>query len=693
MTASDLKSWEDYIWARPEEIFDTQDYDVFHNGATCDDIIQGSLGDCYFLSVLGSLCKYPKLIERLFHSTKKSKNHQYGVNFYINGNWKMILLDDYFPAINNNFTKFVFGYSATKELWVPLIEKAWAKINGCYARVTGGSPNEFFHICTEAPNEYVFVKKLNVTELWEKIIDGEKKNYVMTAGTTKNLNGVKLQRYGLSPGHAYTILQALEIDTGSAIEKVLKLRNPWGNFEYSGDWSDYSRKWTEELKRKYEFYKKNDGIFYMGYNDFTLFFLTVGFGKIHENYISNNIKIKKEQNIKCQLIKIKVNNNKNKKCHSFLQLYQKNPRIMLKDGTYQKEALCFLILADNNFNYLISNSSNKMHICLEYNLDTNKEYYLFTDLNYRYDSTNKGKNHGYRITSYAEEGISFENVTEDDNYDAPELLRKVVTDYAKKNLTKNNNYGATVYTNTTYSDDFPFTFAYFENESNKDQKITININYLGEKSFCYYCDDYADEDDTNIEKELPAGGNNIVMLMKYTMDSRFVLNYFFFTDYRSQEEKDKYKEKVNSKKKKKVLNDNNNTINKKESKNINKNDNKYPIDKKESKNIKENKDIKDNKNDITNINVFEEKGEPVQGNIFLVQYSKKTNDGFILGLENKSYLKREIKLNLEGLELTDEAYKGNDSPKFFIERKDKKVFNAVIKKGYKGEPSYKFEEL
>ena len=130
-----------------------------------------------------------------------------------------------------------------------------------------------------------------MTELWEKIIDGEKKNYVMTAGTTKNLNGVKLQRYGLSPGHAYTILQALEIDTGSAIEKVLKLRNPWGNFEYSGDWSDYSRKWTEELKRKYEFNKKNDGIFYMGYNDFTLFFLTVGFGKIHENYISNNIKI------------------------------------------------------------------------------------------------------------------------------------------------------------------------------------------------------------------------------------------------------------------------------------------------------------------------------------------------------------------------------------------------------------------
>ena len=178
--------------------------------------------------------------------------------------------------------------------------------------------------------------------------------------------------------------------------------------------------------------------------------------------------------------------------------------------------------------------------------------------------------------------------------------------------------------------------------------------------------------------------------------------YFFLTDRRSQEEKDKYKEKVNSKKKKKDdinkenkdLNDNNNIINKKISKNINSNDNKYPIDKKESKNIKDNKDNKNEKNnDAADINVFEEKGEPVQGNIFLVQYSKKTNDGFILGLENKSYLKREVKLNLEGLELTDEAYKGSDSPTFSIERKSKKVFNAVIKKGYKGVPSYKFEEL
>ncbi len=355
VTKADLQGWNNYIWARAEEIYDTQNYDVFHNGATCDDIIQGSLGDCYFLSVLGALCKYPKLIERLFNSTDKSKNHQYGINFYLNGIWKMILIDDYFPARNTNFKKFAFGYSTTKELWLPLLEKAWAKVNGSYAKVSaGGLTNEVFDVVTEAYSDYVLIKNKNKSQLWKEIIEGEKKNYVMTAGTTKNLNGFRLQKIGLTPGHAYAVLQAIEIDTGSGIEKVVKLRNPWGNFEYSGDWSDYSSKWTDELKIKYDFYKKNDGIFYMGYNDFTQYFLTMGFGKIHENYITSNIKIKKEQNIKCQLIKVKAKNNNKKTIHSFLQLYQKNPRVILKDGTYQKVALTFIILVDSNFNYLVS---------------------------------------------------------------------------------------------------------------------------------------------------------------------------------------------------------------------------------------------------------------------------------------------------------------------------------------------------
>ena len=698
VTKADVQGWNNYIWARAEQIYDTQNYDVFHNGATCDDIIQGSLGDCYFLSVLGSLCKYPKIIERLFLSTKKSKNHQYGINFYINGIWKLILIDDFFPARNTSFLKFAFGYSTTKELWVPLLEKAWAKINGCYAKVSaGGLPNEVFDICTEAFSDYVLIKNKNKDQLWKEIIEGEKKNYVMTAGTTKNLNGFKLEKIGLTPGHAYTVLEALEING----ERVVKLRNPWGNFEYSGDWSDYSSKWTDELKKKYGFYKKNDGIFFMAYNDFTQYFLTVGFGKIYENYITSNIKIKKEQNIMCQLIKVKVKNNNKKSVHSFLQLYQKNPRVILKDGTYQKCALTFLILVDNNFNYLKSSSSNKMHIGVEYNLDTDKDYYIFSDLNYRYDLANKGKNHGYRITSYSEEEIIFDNLTENNNYNVGDLLRKSMVDYVKKNVKKSKNNGMSIYVNPSYSDDFPFMIAYFENELKNDHLITFNISYKGEKSFCYYCDDYASEEDVKIIKELPVSGSNIVLIMKYTLSSIYSLNYLFTTDKRTKEEKDKYQDKINEKRGEGGqisvnLNDKiqkATTIKKEEKANNNKNEINKNItsnDKKESE-----KKTQDNKNESNkkSSNVFDGEGEPIKGNASLIQYVKEITGGYIIGLENIGKKKLRVKLNIEGLNLTDAMYKGRGSPTFFIEPKEKKIFNAVINKGYSGDLSYQFETL
>ena len=692
ITKADVSGWNNYIWARAEEIYDTQNYNVFHEGVTCDDIIQGSLGDCYFLSVLGSLCKYPKIIEKLFYSKEKSKSHQYGINFYINGTWKLILIDDFFPARNTSFKKFAFGYSTNKELWVSLLEKAWAKINGCYAKVgAGGLPNEVFDVCTEAFSDYILIQKKSKADLWKLIIESEKKDYVMTAGTTKNLNGIKLEKIGLTPGHAYAVLKALEIDTGTAVEKVLQLRNPWGNFEYSGDWSDYSSKWTDELKIKYEFNKKNDGIFYMAFDDFSQYFLTLGLSKLHENYISNNIKINKLKNTKCQLIKVKVKNEGNKKINSYLQLYEKNPRIILKDGNYQKTALCFLILVDSDFNYLISSSGNKMHISVEYDLEPNKEYYLFSDVNYRYDPINKGNNHGYRISYYAEEEIDFENLTENNKYNVGELLRKTMIDYCKKNVKKSKSNGMNIYATPSYSDDFPFSVTYFENEKNPDSLVTLNITYKGDKSFCYYCDDIATEEDIKLEKELPKNGNQIVLLMKYNLSSIFSLNYLFKTDKRTQEQKDEYNKKKN--KNNEIVNTNSNG----EEINDNKiNKNKIEEKKTETKEKSSSSTTNTNNNKkttSTNGNVFDEEGEPIAPNADLIQYVKEISGGYIIGIENRSKKKKRVKLNIEGLELTDAAYRGRGSPSFFIDPKDKKIINAKIKNGYTGDLSFQFEEL
>jgi len=284
----------------------------------------------------------------------------------------------------------------------------------------------------------------------------------------------------------------------------------------------------------------------------------------------------------------------------------------------------------------------------------------------------------------------------------------------------------TIYVTPSYSDQFPFIIAYFENEKKIDHLITLNISYKGDKSFCYYCDDYATEDDVKIIKELPGGGSNIVLLMKYTLSSLYSLNYLFTTDKRTQEQKDEYNARINKNKNGKTntnLNDNkNNTENKNEENKNNKDETSNKTDNKET-----GEDNKDNKtstnktttNTTTNINnkketkkkvisynntsdtnktitnsVFEEEGEPIKSNPLLYQYVKEITGGYILGIENRSYRKIRVKLNIEGLELTDATFKGRgSSPSFFLDPKEKKVINAVIKKGYTGDLSYNFESL
>lgn len=62
-----------------------------------NDIRQGSLGDCYFLSGIAGLAEYLNLIQRLF------EYHDLDTGYFliwlcINGSWKLVEVDGYLPV-------------------------------------------------------------------------------------------------------------------------------------------------------------------------------------------------------------------------------------------------------------------------------------------------------------------------------------------------------------------------------------------------------------------------------------------------------------------------------------------------------------------------------------------------------------------------------------------------------------------
>jgi hypothetical protein len=46
------------------------------------------------------------------------------------------------------------------------------------------------------------------------------------------------------------------------------VRNPWGNTEWTGDWSDRSPLWNDELKEYFGWTDEDDGTFWMDIADF-----------------------------------------------------------------------------------------------------------------------------------------------------------------------------------------------------------------------------------------------------------------------------------------------------------------------------------------------------------------------------------------------------------------------------------------
>ena len=95
---------------------------------------------------------------------------------------------------------------------------------------------------------------------------------------------------GIASNHSYGLLATAEVvDKEGNHVKLLKLRNPWGTFEWKGDWGDLSDKWTPELKAQVKLDgDSDDGLFWISLEDFIKHYDTFEICKFKENQIFNN---------------------------------------------------------------------------------------------------------------------------------------------------------------------------------------------------------------------------------------------------------------------------------------------------------------------------------------------------------------------------------------------------------------------
>lgn len=70
---------------------------------------------------------------------------------------------------------------------------------------------------------------------------------------------------GIIQQHAYSILDVKQVDN----LKMIKLRNPHGEGEWTGDWSDDSPLWNKRMRNMLDYHQsEDDGVFWMELNAF-----------------------------------------------------------------------------------------------------------------------------------------------------------------------------------------------------------------------------------------------------------------------------------------------------------------------------------------------------------------------------------------------------------------------------------------
>uniref|UniRef100_A0A8B9MWG9 Calpain 10 n=1 Tax=Accipiter nisus TaxID=211598 RepID=A0A8B9MWG9_9AVES len=241
-------------WLRPQDICSTPR--LFSNNLQDVQVKQGILGDCWFLCACVALQKSKYLLNKVIPPgqpswTDESYQGCFTCRVWQFGHWVEVTIDDRLPCLGG---KLCFSQCQTEDLfWLPLLEKAYAKVHGSYEQLWAGQVADALVDLTGG-----------IAERWtlkgpERNMEKEKTGMVLEKAVFRRLMNLKEQcviscsvlssRQGaseLGEFHAFIVIDMLSVSEVSGKEIfLLRIRNPWGRRCWRGPWCEGGQGWSQ----------------------------------------------------------------------------------------------------------------------------------------------------------------------------------------------------------------------------------------------------------------------------------------------------------------------------------------------------------------------------------------------------------------------------------------------------------------
>ncbi|XP_039270330.2 calpain-10-like [Styela clava] len=233
----DAKELEEEIhWKRPQDLSTNSVLAKMDNYSLP---MQGNLGNCWLICAFYALAKSETVWNKVFEFCEFDiSNSDYKgkiiIQLWVNGVWEKITIDDRLPTIyKDGQYKLINGScNDSSQFWAPLLEKACAKLYGCYESLISGRVSEGFLLvtggytwCEEVSNgitkmEYLLARIKLINKSRNKYGTQDSNVFVSCdkalTTDTKNILTQEL--------HCYALVELDDTNIGSI---KVKIWNPW----------------------------------------------------------------------------------------------------------------------------------------------------------------------------------------------------------------------------------------------------------------------------------------------------------------------------------------------------------------------------------------------------------------------------------------------------------------------------------